>query len=723
MYLKQFIESHKEKWKSDKIPPVLNEVQRLSHKCLNLKDLSDFYNTVVYPIDPNMTTKDVADKLFKPYTFKKDCCIMDLLRPGIYVEELTAFISHANNNKFVLLLNTLNAHFKDAVPSEVYVYIDIFTINQNKVVEDLKDGQTLKATIECSRSILVVLDEKAIPLTRLWCLFEIGSTPIDKLSLLTHGFDSSKLAHAYQIIDASEADCWAQTDKDMIRRKVLEMMISQKVVAEGSSINEGLAAFTRVLKLLMILKPISYSSDIEALLHPPLQQQEGISSTFHIKTDYLQQVEDACMGEGRLLRIVGGPGEGKSTLSAAIVKTIKAVDAYHFCKKADVRRQDKATIIRSLSHQLAIRHKDFSDCLLKLTTSEVESLEDVKVAWKLLIENPLKAAKSLKATILIDALDESSNDSFAVGPVVFMLLEMHTICNNLNFIVTTRPDVKVILDALDSRWKDKVVTFSPATLRGEDPSAAIPLMQLLTSLIPPGALSSGPAPTDLRSAYRVIFPLFVLDEHRGVLEVVLASYQPQSLSDLKAMDLLEKVRNLPGYGKLFTERDNKLHMLHRSIAEYLIYFGVDIRNGHMRLADYIWSKVLQPWLTTVSCLSFKDDMTTTATQKNYDILLQMNAYSLRYAVDHLIEVGRWDYIGELVFRLPWLQAVLKELGLTSLFRMIESLSTITADVGLNACVKKLLSILRLSIPALGGYDGWIILPAQIFGRLRGNDLD
>eukprot|EP01036_Dinobryon_divergens_P029387 gene29387-38474_t len=305
---------------------------------------------------------------------------MDLLRPGIYVEELTAFISHANNNKFVLLLNTLNAHFKDAVPSEVYVYIDIFTINQNKVVEDLKDGQTLKATIECSRN--------------------------------------------------------------------------------------------------------------------------------------------------------------------------------------------------------------------------------VKVAWKLLIENPLKAAKSLKATILIDALDESSNDSFAVGPVVFMLLEMHIICNNLNFIVTTRPDVKVILDALDSRWKDKVVTFSPASLRGENASAAIPLLQLLTSLIPPGALSSRPAPTDLRSAYRVIFPSFVLDEHH-----------------------------------------------------------------------------------------------------------------------HLIEVGRWDCIGELVFRLPWLQAVLKELGLTSLFRMIESLSAIFADNGLNACVKKLLSILRLSIPALAGYDGWLILPAQIFGRLRGNDLD
>ena len=65
---------------------------------------------------------------------------------------------YANNNRFILLVNTLESHFGDAVPSEVYVYIDIFTINQNRVVEDLKDGLTLKATIECSRSVLVVLD-------------------------------------------------------------------------------------------------------------------------------------------------------------------------------------------------------------------------------------------------------------------------------------------------------------------------------------------------------------------------------------------------------------------------------------------------------------------------------------------------------------------------------------------------------------------------------------
>ena len=55
-----------------------------------------------------------------------------------------------------------------------------------------------------------------------------------------------------------------------------------------------------------------------------------------------------------------------------------------------------------------------------------------------------------------------------------------------------------------------------------------------------------------------------------MLEVVLASYEPQSLSDLKAMGLLEMARRLPGYGELFLERESKLHLLHRSIAEWLL---------------------------------------------------------------------------------------------------------------------------------------------------------
>jgi len=380
---------------------------------LSLKFLVDFYAAVIQPVDPKMTTKRVADDLFKPYTEARGGgSVMDVVMPNIYVPQLTAFISHANDNQFVLLVQSLTAYFKDAVWPEVFIYVDIFTIDQNNVIADLQDGETLKATIANSAAVLVVLDERAYPLTRLWCLYEIGSTPIEKLTLLTHGLDPTKIAAAYDQIDSSKADCWAQSDKDMIRRKVMAMMIEQKVVPQGVTIEEAMTAFTRVLKLLLILKPTSYAADMAALL----KQAAGYES-YPLK----QTVEQACTG-GRLICIAGGSGEGKSTLAAALVKTID-IDACHFCKLADVRRQDRGLIVRSLSYQLAIRHPAFAQALLAMSPSQVESLSDEATAFKLLLETPLRAARGLRATILVDALDESGGD----GRMISLLVDIDNV--------------------------------------------------------------------------------------------------------------------------------------------------------------------------------------------------------------------------------------------------------------------------------------------------------
>ena len=52
---------------------------------------------------------------------------------------------------------------------------------------ELEDGKTLADVIETSAATLVVLDTDAFALSRLWCIYEIGSTPLHKLELLTHG--------------------------------------------------------------------------------------------------------------------------------------------------------------------------------------------------------------------------------------------------------------------------------------------------------------------------------------------------------------------------------------------------------------------------------------------------------------------------------------------------------------------------------------------------------
>ena len=85
----------------------------------------------------------------------------------------------------------------------------------------------------------------------------------------------------------------------MIRRHIRTMMIDQKDVGSECTVEEALAAFTRVLKLLFILKPTSYAVDMTALLD---------RATGYDRYPLKETVEKACTG-GRLICIAGGSGD------------------------------------------------------------------------------------------------------------------------------------------------------------------------------------------------------------------------------------------------------------------------------------------------------------------------------------------------------------------------------------------------------------------------------
>ena len=682
-------------------------MDRLAHKCVSLQFLLEFCEKVVRPYRPTMTVKEVVDEIIKPATKDRDCSFIDQLRPNMYVVP-HAFISHAFGNPFTIIVESLKSYFKDAIFSEVYVWIDVFIINQHRPGDDLHDGLTLKATIEVSGSVVVCLDKNTLPLFRLWCLYEIGSTPIEKLVLLTHGFDASELGQAYAKIDSNTADCWEQSDKDMIREHIRVMMVEQKVVDSAATVEEALTAFTRVLKLLLLLKPTSYSADISALL-----ARAGDYQNYPIQ----ETMGRACTG-GRLVCIVGGSGEGKSTLAAALWKKIR-IDAAHFCKKADIRRQDRGLVIRSLSYQLAIRYPAFAQPILDMASSQVESLSDEAKAWELLLEAPLKEVRDLQLTFLIDALDESGEDY----KMIALIVKLSTVLGDeskITFIVTTRPE-PALLNPLRSHWKgERYQECSPSELRGEgNDSAVSPLLRTLIGFIQQRDPTAA-APADLSSAYAMIFDREAMVQCRGVLEVVLTSFQPQSLSDLKAMGLLEMARRLPVYGQLLLERENKLHLLHRSIAEWLLEPGhgaVHARSGHEKLAAHIWDTALQPWLLPSSSSSSSQSNT-----GSMDISREPStgSYSLKYAVDHLREAGRFQHIQAIIFRLSWLQAMLREKGLTGL---IKDMLSLRDHPTLAAAKKKLVAVLRLSSSALFGNDAYKCLPAQLLGRLRETEED
>ena len=205
----------------------------------------------------------------------------------------------------------------NAVPADVYIWVDIFAINQHDPGADLHGGRTLARTIELAGETLVVLDRAAVPLSRLWCLYELGSTPPDKLRLLTPGFGEAEMAAAFRAVDVESAQCFDSIDTDRIREHI--------EVQHGS-----LAAFQQMLRLWLLLKPTSYEADRDALLK---------RSTDTWRFDELCAFASSTGDESRLACITGGPGEGKSTLAAALCNaSLKLVHA----TSARARRRSEA---------------------------------------------------------------------------------------------------------------------------------------------------------------------------------------------------------------------------------------------------------------------------------------------------------------------------------------------------------------------------------------------
>ena len=99
----------------------------------------------------------------------------------------------------------------------------------------------------------------------------------------------------------------------------------------------------------------SYSADLLAL-----RQRAGPSSAYN----FLEVERHVAAAADRVFCVVGGPGEGKSTLAAMMLESggdaTGFIHASHFCKRADTNRQVKgiashltlgfATIVHSLPH-------------------------------------------------------------------------------------------------------------------------------------------------------------------------------------------------------------------------------------------------------------------------------------------------------------------------------------------------------------------------------------
>ena len=174
----------------------------------------------------------------------------------------------------------------------------------------------------------------------------------------------------------------------------------------------------------------------------------------------------------RLFWIRGGPGTGKSCVSAKLLDLHSAsILAFHLCRHDSADRRDAKRLVKSLAHQLAQRLPPYASKLQDIvpaifggdSSGQSSSNKSAVDLWQQLIVDPLAAVNEevaelcaqsgRKLAILIDALDESasaaSNGGGGGGGGKNELLDLlSTGCDKLppwlGLIITSRPEALIV---------------------------------------------------------------------------------------------------------------------------------------------------------------------------------------------------------------------------------------------------------------------------------------
>ncbi|KAG1677967.1 hypothetical protein FOA52_001385 [Chlamydomonas sp. UWO 241] len=198
--------------------------------------------------EQSLTTGQVMAEIVRPATTERKERYVDLMlrsdgaskgskdaRGSVSLGRSFYFASHGWARPFSEMVEMLVLHFGQYAQrvwrvgqpklrmADVFVWIDIFAINQHPGAEQDGDLERLKEVVADCDQMVMVLDSDGKLLTRIWCLYEAwqaGRKGPGSLLLLSYGIDLDPLKQVFINLDVSKAQATVHADLERILKDI-----------------------------------------------------------------------------------------------------------------------------------------------------------------------------------------------------------------------------------------------------------------------------------------------------------------------------------------------------------------------------------------------------------------------------------------------------------------------------------------------------------------------
>ncbi len=374
---------------------------------------------------------------------------------------------------------------------------------------------------------------------------------------------------------------------DKTFQRLIEALEEDKLDYEGVQSN-----------LFKMLNPIDFGSDI----YYNLRDFTGRKWLIDIIDNWLADENGS-----KVFVLQGGPGVGKTAISAYLIDKKKEIAGYHFCNSQNTKMNNPVGLVKSIAYQISTQLKEFQD---RLALINIDLETDAITLFNQIIAQPLYRISKPegKIFILIDALDEAKSLS-NINEIADLISTVF--CKTpgwLRMIVTTRPEPGVIellqkynpylLDALSNENINDIKDYLNGKLQHHSQSIRekainsiilksegnfLYAKEICEEIEDPGNMLIDIEHTDkfpfgmgglyLRSFQRKFGSCDYSKDIGPVISLIISSIEPIPIKYLcKLLSMNETALNnsfLLKAGSFFPIVDNKINSFHKSLTDWV----------------------------------------------------------------------------------------------------------------------------------------------------------